>query len=243
MELVKIVCLILTLQTILVVSLSAQVADSPRALKVEEFGASINCEEVLARLDNYFASLQNDPTAGGLIAVYGEKATAGGLKARNTRYDALRILGWMELRRFDASRITVVQDATGGGDARTEFWLVPAGATPPEIDGVPWSYDLSNLAEPYLLGTEYSDGVAGCTGGNPYLYAEFLKANPKMRGNIVIGASSPKNYRRRAGQLLDMLGEKGVLRRRLKTFFVKVKPNLLQESVEFWLIPPRRDRR
>lgn len=241
MESIKTVCLIVALHTILTVNQSAQVADSPSALKVDEFGASINCEEVLARLDNYFVSLQNDPSAEGLIAIYGEKGKAGGVKAHSSRYQALRILSWMEMRRFDASRITVVQDATGG-DARTEFWLVPAGATPPEIDGVPWSYDVSAQAEPLLLGTEYSDGVAGCSGGSPYLYAEFLKANGSMRGNIVIGASSTRNYRRRAKELLDELVGKGVSRGRLKTFFVKVKPNLLQESVEFWLIPPRRSR-
>jgi hypothetical protein len=69
------------------------------------------------------------------------------------------------------------------------------------------------------------------------LYAEFLKANPRMRGNVVIGASSAAAYRRRAREKLDELAGMGVARKRLRTFFVKVKPNLLQESVEYWLLP------
>jgi hypothetical protein len=145
------------------------------------------------------------------------------------------------MRRFDASRINVIRSADSD-EAKTEFWIIPAGAMPPEVNGSPWSYDLSEQTKPLLLGTEHSDGVAGCVGGSPYLYAEFLKANPKLRGNIVIGASSTADYRRRARETLDELNEKGVSRGRLKTFFVKVKPNLLQETTEFWLVPPRHNR-
>jgi hypothetical protein len=100
-------------------------------------------------------------------------------------------------------------------------------------DGVTWSYKLPAQAEPLLLGTEYSDGVGGCYGDSPQLYDAFLRANPAMRGNVVIGASSPAAYRRRARERLDELARMGVVRRRLIAFFVRVKPNLMQESVEY----------
>ena len=217
--------LVLAFQMLLAINLSAQVADSVNASKVDELSAGSNCEEVLARLDNFLINLQNDPTATSVIAIYGEKARTPGGRASSVRHRAFQILSWAGMKRFDESRISVIQGETRE-DPKTEFWLVPAGATPPEINGVPWSYDLSNQTEAFHLGTEFSDGVAGCDGGNPYLYAEFLKANSSMRGNIVIGASSTANYRLRAKETLDELIKKGVSRGRLKTFFVKVKPNL-----------------
>ena len=79
--------------------------------------------------------------------------------------------------------------------------------------------------------------MGGCSGESPQLYAAFLKANPAMRGNVVIGASSSVAYCRRAREKLDELAGMGVARRRLRTFFVRVKPNRLQESVEYWLLP------
>jgi hypothetical protein len=79
--------------------------------------------------------------------------------------------------------------------------------------------------------------VGGCYGDSPQLYAAFLRAKPAMRGNVVIGASSRAAYRSRATEKLDELAGMGVARRRLRTFFVKVKPNRLQETVEYWLLP------
>ena len=217
----------------------------PVATKVDEISGKVNCEDILARLDNYFVSLQNDPTAAGLIAIYDKKSSKSGDEANSIRSPMFQILTWIGMRGFDAIRINIIR-VPDSENAKTEFWLVPAGATPPEIDGILWSYDLSSQTKAFSLGTEFSDGIGGCNPGNPYLYAEFLKANPKMRGNIVIHAVSPENYRRAAKATLDDLAQKGVARGRLKTFFVKVKPKgppefwFTLESTEYWLVPARR---
>lgn len=220
-------------------SCTFELVPTPVATKFDEFSIKANCEDILARLDNYFINFQNDPTVSGLIAIYDKKESKAVANANSIRTPIFQILTWMEMRRFDSSRINIIR-AAGGENAKTEFWIVPLGATPPEIYGVSWSYDLSARTKAFLLGTEFSDGIGGCDPGNPYLYAEFLKANPKMRGNIVIRASSAANYRHTAKETLDELVEKRVSRGRLKTFFVKVKPNFQQESTEFWLVPVSR---
>ncbi|MCA1613314.1 MAG: hypothetical protein LC800_03970 [Acidobacteria bacterium] len=231
MKTINLAGLVVLLSAMLTASLRAQDAAAPRAAKVDEFAASVNCEDVLARLDYFFVTLQNDPSATGLIAVYG-KGARGAMAGGHT----LTILSRLELGRFEPGRIDLVR-GEADGESRIEFWLVPAGAAPPASDGTRWSYGLPRQAKPFLLGTEFSDGVGGCGGDSPFLYAAFLKANPGMRGNMVIGASSAAAYRRRAREKLDELAEMGVARKRLKTFFVRVKPNLLRESVEYWLLP------
>ncbi len=232
----RIAGLIVLPAAVLTATLGAQEAAAPRAAKVDEFAASVNCEDVLARLDYFFVTLQNEPAATGLIAVYRKGENRAGVKRNKVGGHTLTILTRLAPRRFDPGRVDIIHGESDG-EPSIEFWLVPAGAAPPPVNGVRWSYGLPRLTKPFLLGTEHSDGVGGCDGDSPALYAEFLKANPAMRGNMVIGASSPAAYRRRAKEKLDELAELGVARRRLRTFFVRVKPNLLQESVEYWLLP------
>jgi hypothetical protein len=236
MKTIRVIGLIVALQAALAANLPAQDAAEPRPAKVDELAAGVNCEEVLARLDHFFVALNNDPSANGLIAIYGRGRNSAGVRGDKVGGHTLTILARLELGRFDAGRVEVFRGESDG-EPRIEFWLVPAGAAPPAVNGARWSYALPRQAEPFLLGTEFSDGVGGCGGDSPQLYAEFLKANPGMRGNVVIGASSAAAYRRRAKEKLDQLAGMGVARKRLKTFFVRVKPNRLQESVEYWLLP------
>ena len=236
MKTIGVIGLLVMLHATLATNFYAQETDVPRAAKVDVFAASVNCEDVLARLDSFFVTIQNEPAATALIAVYGKGENAAGVKRDKVGRHTLTILSRLEPNRFGPGRIEVMQGEPDG-EPRIEFWLVPAGAAPPTVNGVRWSYELPRQTKPFLLGTEFSDGVGGCDGDSPFLYAAFLKANPWMRGNVVIGASSAANYRRRAKEKLDELAEMGVARKRLKTFFVRVKPNRLLESVEYWLLP------
>ncbi len=96
---------------------------TPQTKQVDDFGKLTN-DEVKARVDNFYIELNNNPTAQGYIITYG---TAKQIAAREKQIrDAIKF------RNYDASRITFVSSVTTtGGDVRTVFWLVPAGATPP----------------------------------------------------------------------------------------------------------------
>lgn len=90
--------------------------------KIDEFGALQN-DDLKQRLDNYFIRLNNEPSAGGTIINYG---TAKQKAARMKAIDAA-----IKFRNFDRSRLTFVDGGDGGGEVKTELWLVPPGANQP----------------------------------------------------------------------------------------------------------------
>jgi hypothetical protein len=97
------------------------VAGLPQAIPVDEFEQLAN-DDVRQRLDNFFLELQNNPDSTGYIINYGP--------ARQVTARERLIRNHIQLRRFDASRIVIVN---GGEEPtiRTRLFRVPAGATPP----------------------------------------------------------------------------------------------------------------
>lgn len=93
----------------------------PHSEKIDEFGKATN-GNVKMRFDNFMVNLQNDPTAQGYILNYGS--------AKEISKRDRQIRNAIAFRNFDAQRITVVNGG-GEGEVKTQFWIVPAGATPP----------------------------------------------------------------------------------------------------------------
>ena len=117
MRRIKVAALSVSLHAALAVSLRAQEEEdaAPRTEKVEAFPASVNCEDVLARLDYFFTTLQNNSAATGLIAVYGRGGKshgAGGGGEIGGR--TLTILSRLESRSFDQGRVNVARVESGG---------------------------------------------------------------------------------------------------------------------------------
>ncbi len=143
----------------------------------------------------------------------------------------------------------------GGGNSKRadiELWLAPAGATPPEPSAQVETNEPPEpeikpvvMKKPYIFDSLFLtlDGGA-CVGLAPSLdiksYALALKLNPRNRGNIVIYETSIKSFREEEKEILTELKESGLDRRKIKTFFVKVKPAIpakLGEGIELWLLP------
>jgi hypothetical protein len=100
----------------------AQIPEGIEFREVDRFNVLSN-DDVKARVQNFFVELANDPTAQGYIINYG---TARDITRREKQInDAIRFL------RLDRSRITMVRGGETGGEVRTVFYVVPAGATPP----------------------------------------------------------------------------------------------------------------
>ena len=95
--------------------------------KFDEFGR-IACGDELARLDNWFISLQSDPRLTAYVVVHdGSDARPNEARAR-----ALRMKSYLTYRRRIAfERVVAVVVAGKDEKLRGEFWLVPRGATPP----------------------------------------------------------------------------------------------------------------
>lgn len=96
------------------------ISANPESSLIDEFGVLSN-DEVRTRLDNYFTSLQSNPSATGVIINSGA--------ARDVTRRETLIRNHIRFRNFDESRITFIRGE--GTDLNTKLYLVPAGATAP----------------------------------------------------------------------------------------------------------------
>ncbi len=117
-----------------------------------------------------------------------------------------------------------------------QFWVVPAGATPPELTPSAWNLSLS-LKKPLRY---YSEDVSieniCWTGHLNEHFTELLLANPDVRGNIVVYASSAAKFR--AERLERLNGLRSIPASRLRFIHIKRK----QSGVEYWLVPPKKQK-
>jgi len=209
--------------------------DRPTARLGDEFRtAGNNCEEGFAHLDNFFLTLANDPNASGVIIVYTDESDP-----RSGHRRKKQLMSHIGLRKFDPSRITFL-DGPLRKNARTQFWLVPAGAEPPQPESGPMP-DLPaepKTTKPYLYGAEYADGIPGCNGMSYDVesYAREL-ATTKARGRIIIGEATQSRFTRERRGISTVLTKNHVPSSRVTFVFKKVRPKQLAESVELWVIP------
>lgn len=94
----------------------------PTAELVDEFGKLAN-DDVRARLDAFFVTLQNNPTNQGYIINYGTDREIAARERLITNHIAFR--------RFDRSRITLVRGGDLGTGINTKLYRVPPGAENP----------------------------------------------------------------------------------------------------------------
>lgn len=96
----------------------------PQASKIDEFETATN-GYVKWRMDAYFVELDNNPSAQGYVINFGTNREIA------IREKQLRTA--MTFRRFDTSRITLVNSGFRG-IVKTELWLVPPGAENPPAE-------------------------------------------------------------------------------------------------------------
>jgi hypothetical protein len=99
--------------------------------KFDEFGDT-NCENEMARLDNFAVSLLGDPASKGLIIFYGGRRLRGRRPKRGEAAARVARLKpyLVERRGVPADQVTVIN---GGytSEYRVELWIVAPGASPP----------------------------------------------------------------------------------------------------------------
>jgi hypothetical protein len=103
-------------------SATAGFAALPTKQLVDEYGKLTN-DDVKARIDGFYTQLNNDPNAKGYIIIYGTPAQIKVARAQ--------IMKAIAFRKYDASRVTIVEGPPQGADVHVKLWLVPAGAEPP----------------------------------------------------------------------------------------------------------------
>jgi len=127
------------------------------------------------------------------------------------------------------------------GEELVQLWLLPPGASMPEIDRRIESFPIyESVREPFMMGYETNIGGICPEIDDQRIFAGFLKANPSARGNIVIRNNSETNRQRRAAKILKKFTiTYGISRKRLHIFYAKLqRPSSYDEPiVEYWYLP------
>ena len=111
----------------LLLLLASESLAQAEARKFQEYGDA-NCEDEMARLDNYAISLQVDPNLRGYVVIYGGRHDT---RRRQMSARLYRIRRYLTTNRMIEARRIVT--ARGGFRERftVELWLVPRGEVMP----------------------------------------------------------------------------------------------------------------
>jgi hypothetical protein len=110
--------------------LTASAALAPTR-KFDEFGDT-NCEDEMARLDNFAVALLGDPTSKGVMIFYGGRRFRGRLPKRGeAAARAARLKPYLVQRRGVPAAQVLLIDGGYIDEYRVEFWITPPGASLP----------------------------------------------------------------------------------------------------------------
>jgi hypothetical protein len=121
-----------SLTIILGVGVNGSTRPSGPTRPFDEFG-DINCEDEMARLDNFAVQLQNDPSSKGLIVFYGGRRFRGQLpKQGEAEARAARLKPYLVERRGIPTDTVMIVGWGYTEDWRVQLWIVPRGASIPD---------------------------------------------------------------------------------------------------------------
>lgn len=108
----------------LITAQSISLAAQEGARKVDEYGA-VQCEDEMARLDNYLNEFQNSPEARIAVIVYGGRRDT---RRNEVRARMARIKYYLTVARGTDARRMVILDGGFRKNFTVELWLIPASS-------------------------------------------------------------------------------------------------------------------
>ena len=217
---------------LLVIPVFSQGQDRPQARKLE-VDPKPNCESEKMYLALFHGELDRDPSARGIIVVKGDPSSMrSNVIFESSVRNFLKIIG------TDDTRYDVVRSISDNGTT-WEIWIVPAGARPPSIERSMWSYKAKRGAQPYRFTWEnvFDDDICPPV-DDIRLFAEFLKANPNSKANIVIRGTAPKSVRRTKQRVLSTLIQTyKIPKTKIRVFLSDEIPTGMKPRVEYWFVP------
>ena len=205
--------------------------EKSEAFLVDEF-PTVACDDFLARIENFLIELQNNPDSQGYAVVSGSSEET----RRKAGYELI-IKGAVALRNFDKNRIISVR-GKAAKDLQVQFWSVPPGAKKPDFKETEWDFVFPPQTKAFKFRDDNTnDDICPPT---PFetIYAEYLNANPRARGHIVIYAKSLKKYNELKMAAKNLL--KDVPTSRLRFFHVRQERSENYANVEYWIVPRKK---
>lgn len=177
----------------------------------------------------------SDSNSKGYIIIFGDKTN----KLNSYLYEQ-QIKSWVGFR--DNPNILILHGKSEE-KIRTQFWVVPEGAKPPDFQEETWDYSLS-IKKPLKLYQDFnyleygSDGV--CDFSFYELYTSiFLRANPNLNANLIIYEKSVPKFTTKKLELLKLFNEQyKIPSNRLRFFQKSIKESW--SNGEIWLIPQKK---
>ena len=223
-------CLCLIFGLVFSIATSGFGQSSEKPVLIDQFG-ELPCDDRMARLDPFFVELANHPDSQGLVVI--NHSPSDRMEAV---FQQRMIERYTRFRGFDLERIDI-ERSSSSNDLKVSFWRLPAGAPKPEHT-LDTSFEITEKTTPFLFASEEIYGHVECSEFDIDIFAQFLKSNPAARANLVFRDLSAREGRRRADETLSMLiGEHEIEKHRIRTFFVKPRPNSYEPITEFWYLP------
>lgn len=205
--------------------------EKPKAKIIDEFG-KIHCDDFLARMDNLFNDANAEPSSSAYVLIHSNPNNID----NNKNIEMFRgwIFGHVEARNFDNERISVVKTETDNS-FKMQFWIVPKGAELP-LKFKEVKPPFSKITKATLYHKDSWENSI-CGSDRFKRYAESLKNDVQLQGNIVIYDSTKKSILETQDYLTKSLIERyKVTRNRFKFFHRKSREIY---DVEYWLVPKK----
>ncbi len=202
------------------------------AIPVDQF-EKVNCEDLLARIDNLLVQLENNPESSAFIVINSKKGAPRGAEDSKTLIETI-----FQLRRFDLKRLRIVRGKESESDGGM-FYLVPPGTDDPIKPAAAWPEKNLDFGSPFIYGVEADDDP--CPSFPLPKYAETLRSNPSLRGHIVFFPHPRRNRNALMKEWTKALTvDHKIPRRQLRFFFGKASE---WSYTEFWLVPVKENKK
>lgn len=228
---------------LLLIPIFAHSQELPESRLVNQFGKG--CSEIISRDYDYFlAELQKLPNSKGYIIFNGEDSNEG----TNIKYINHLAKNYPAFRGFNSDRIVFVREKNLN-KMKVEFWIVPMGAKPPEIENLFQPKAISSTTrfqKTYAGLSKFPDSnehfvnsfyeFEGCDfAPNLQDFAEVLKNDENLTGYLIVyGSKNQSKKKIKTFALKQLVNKFNVPKKRLKTIYGE---NQEESEIELWFVP------
>ena len=211
----------------------AQLQDEVKLL--DEIIPAGRCEYYWSTLDVLLLDLLKDNDSIGYVVLQGSKDNviqtivhkewvAGHLARR--KFD-------VKLANFDTNRIQVLRGAESA-TLKVQLWKSSGKGEKPV--GTDTNFDYTLKTEKPIVFSDYTDDPGGLCPGidDVKVFGDFLRANPQLKGNIVIYKNAEGSFQKAKSDILSRLDS--ISPNRLRFFF---SSNSNWHPYELWFVPKR----
>ena len=197
---------------------------------VDEFGPDVVCENLAGRVDRWLLETAKFPKSAGYAIVSGpQDQLLARIHRRESIYGQLR---WRFSANPELTRPVVILEGPAAPSIRVQLFRSKQDDVSLLSKGIKWALDLP-LNKPFAFYKSHEDGGICPAANERKQFVDLIRANPTLRGNVVIYESSKRDFEKQKKSFLDRVGDVPLLR---FSFFQSRKYDD-SGHYELWLVP------